>query len=120
MRSLVVLFGAALLTAALPASAQKSNTGTSRAFTTEWTCENGRIVLINAHPRRPREVAHVTYLGNRVPVKPKGPAAEGRHVSEDGKVIWQWRGNQGLLSFDGLLPEPVVCTRNNPNTPTKK
>jgi membrane-bound inhibitor of C-type lysozyme len=102
------------------AQSQSSNTATTRAFTTEWTCDNGRTVLVNAHPRRPREVAHVTYLGNRVAVKPKGPASEGRHVSEDGKVVWQWKGNEGLLSFEGLLAEPVTCTRGNTNTTPKK
>ena len=119
-RTLTSVLAIALATGAASAPAQSSNTATTRAFTTEWTCDNGRTVLINAHPRRPREVAHVTYLGNRVSVKPKGPASEGRHVSEDGKVVWQWKGNEGQLSYEGLLPEPITCTRSTTNTSTKK
>jgi hypothetical protein len=114
------LIAAVLVSAWASASAQSSNTATTRAFTAEWECENGRTVLINSHPRKPREVAHVTYLGNRVAVKPKGPASEGRHVSDDGKVSWQWRGDEALLSYQGLLQEPVICKRKNSQTTTKK
>lgn len=117
MRRSFALLCTALLAAggtAAPAAARSSNTAPTRTFTSEWACENGRTVLINAHPRRPREVAHVTYLGNRVSVKPKGSARDGSHYSEDGRVVWQWRGkDEALLSFDGLLSEPVVCKRSN-------
>ena len=36
----------------------------SRPITREWQCDNGRIVLVNYHPRRIREPAWLTYLGN--------------------------------------------------------
>jgi hypothetical protein len=115
---LLAVAGALLAALASSAWGQASNTAPTRTFTSEWTCSNGRAVLVNAHPRRPREVSHVTYLGNRMALKPTGPAKDGRHVSADGKVIWQYQGNEGQLSFEGLLPEPVTCTRNT--TSTKK
>jgi hypothetical protein len=114
----LALAGALLGMFASGAWAQASNTATTRTFTSEWTCSNGRAVLVNAHPRRPSEVSHVTYFGNRVALKPTGPVKDGRHVSADGKVVWQYQGNEGQLSFEGLLPEPVTCTRNT--TSTKK
>lgn len=114
---------AALLTVivAAPAAAQ-SNTSPTRSFTTEWTCDNGRKLLINAHPRRPREEAHISYIGNRVEVRLQGPVADGRYASADGKVVWQLDPTdrqRGQLSYAGLLPQPIHCTRNDP-TPTKK
>jgi hypothetical protein len=115
---LLIPLCALFATLAPSAWAQGSNTATTRSFTSEWTCSNGRTVLVNAHPRRPREVSHVTYLGNRIALKPTGPAKDGRHVSADGKVVWQYQGNEGQLSFEGLLQEPVTCTRNT--TSTKK
>jgi len=102
------------------ATGQPAKTGSARAFTSEWTCANGRTLLVNAHPRRPREVSHITYSGNRVALRPAGPAAERRHLSADGKVVWQYDGDhQGRLSFAGLLEQPLVCTRN-PKNPTRK
>jgi hypothetical protein len=115
----LALAGALLVALASSAWGQGSNTATTRTFTSEWTCSNGRTVFVNAHPRRPREVSHISYFGNRVALKPQGPAKDGRHVSADGKVVWQYQGNEGQLSFGGLLPEPITCTRN-PNTSTKK
>ena len=109
----------ALTGAAVDASAQSANTTSARAFTSEWTCANGRTLLVNAHPRRPREVSHITYVGNRVALRPSGPARERRHASADGRVVWQTDGDQGLLSFEGLLEQPLACTRN-PRTSTKK
>ncbi len=61
---LFIPIGALLAALASGAWGQASNTATTRSFTSEWTCSNGRTVLVNAHPRRPREVSHVTYLGN--------------------------------------------------------
>jgi hypothetical protein len=112
----------ALLAAAGSALAQKSNTAPTRSFTTEWACDNGRKLLINAHPRRPREEAHITYIGNRVEVFLKGPVAEGRYVSKDGKVEWTLdpkHRNEGRLKFDGLPDTPVTCVRIDPE-PAKK
>jgi hypothetical protein len=113
----------AALALALPAAgatAQPAKTTGARAFTSEWTCANGRTLLVNAHPRRPREVSHITYLGNRVALRPAGAAKERRHASADGKVVWQYDGDDhGRLSFAGLLEQPLVCTRN-PKTTTKK
>jgi len=115
------LFGAALLAACSAVLAQASNTAPTRTFTIEWICANGRALLVNAHPRRPREVAHVTYNGVRVSLHPKGPASEGRHVSDDGRVAWVSRGIEGQLSFEGLLAEPVACVRKTDiHNPEKK
>jgi hypothetical protein len=115
---LIALPGALLA----PLAGAQSNTAPTRSFTTEWTCDNGRKLLINAHPRRPREEAHLSYVGNRVEVRLQGPVAEGRYASADGKVVWQvdpTDRNRGQLSYAGLLPQPMSCTRNDP-TPTKK
>lgn len=106
----------------MPPVLAQSNTAPTRSFTTEWTCDNGRKLLINAHPRRPREEAHISYTGNRIEVRLQGPVAGGRYASADGKVIWQidpTDRNRGELSYTGLLPQPVSCTRNDP-VPTKK
>jgi hypothetical protein len=104
--------------AGLPAAAaaDASNTSTRRSYTSEWVCDNGRPVLFNAHPARPREEAWITYLGNRVEVKLKS----GRFVSADGKVSWQVQrpdksssrsANDAVatLTFDGLLDQPISC-----------
>jgi len=115
----VVALFAVVLTAAQGASAQ--NTRPTRAFTTEFTCDNGRTLLINAHPRRPREVTHLTYVGNRVEMRLEGTVAEGRYVGRDGKVEWVWstiRRTEGRLRFDGLPDTPVTCVRTEPETPT--
>jgi hypothetical protein len=102
----------AALTAVSSASlAQSSNTGTTRSFTSEWLCDNGRSLFFNAHPRRPREEAHIRYVGSRIEVRLQGPVKEGRYASQDGKVVWQLSGNAATFSFEGMLPQPVTCAR---------
>ncbi len=113
------------LLVACAAGAQPSNTKPTRAFTSEWTCDNGRSLLVNAHPRRPREVTHITYIGNRVEMKLDGPVADGRYVGRSGQVEWLWsrsNPNEGRLRFDGMPDTPVTCIRKEPEpkNPTKK
>jgi hypothetical protein len=110
---------------ALAGSATAQNTRPTRAFTTEFACDNGRMLLVNAHPRRPREVTHITYLGNRVEMKLVGPLAEGRYVGRDGQVEWLWSPSnrqEGRLRFDGMPDTPVTCIRKEPESkkPSKK
>jgi hypothetical protein len=113
---LAALFAALL---ALAAGAAAQNTRPTRAFTTEFACDNGRTLLVNAHPRRPREVTHITYLGNRVEMKLLGPLAEGRYVGRDGQVEWLWSPSnrqEGRLRFDGMPDTPVTCIRKQPES----
>ena len=80
-----------------------------KPITREWTCENGRIVLVNYHPRRIREPAWLTYLGNRIEVTRKRDDAGIAATSADGKVSWHERGNAAQLEFAGLLDQPLQC-----------
>ncbi len=118
-RSASLLLTAAVIAVASGAALAQSNTGTTRSFTSEWQCENGRSLFFNAHPRRPREEAHIRYIGNRIEVRLQGPVKEGRYVSADGKVVWQTTGNEAVFSFDGMLPQPVTCSRVVAPTPKK-
>jgi hypothetical protein len=125
MRQPVIV--AALLAALLAGvgTAAAQNTRPTRAFTSEFACDNGRTLLVNAHPRRPREVTHITYLGNRVEMKLQGPLAEGRYVGRGGQVEWLWSPSnrqEGRLRFDGMPDTPVTCIRKEPEPtkPTKK
>jgi hypothetical protein len=102
---------AALAAVSSASLAQSSNTGTTRSFTSEWQCDNGRSLFFNAHPRRPREEAHIRYVGSRIEVRLQGPVKDGRYVGQDGKVVWQINGNEATFSFEGLLPQPITCTR---------
>lgn len=106
-----LLVGLALTAAATGSFAQSSNTANTRSFTSEWQCDNGRSLFFNAHPRRPREEAHIRYVGNRVEVRITGPVKEGRYASQDGKVVWQVSGNDATFSFEGILPQPISCSR---------
>lgn len=101
-------------------AAQASNTAPSRSFTTDWLCDNGRILRFNAHPRRPEGDAQLTYIGSRVEVTATPTVSGSRYVSEDGKVIWHSRGDEGELTFDPLLAEPITCRLKRPGrTDTK-
>ncbi len=93
---------------ALPA-AHASNTAPTRSFTVEWLCENGRLLRVNAHPRNPGIQAQLTYIGSRVEVYGTPAASGARYESKDGKVIWHSKGDEGQLTFDPLLSEPVTC-----------
>ena len=108
-------------------TAQASNTAPTRSFTTDWLCDNGRVLRFNAHPRRPEGQAQLTYIGSRVEVSATPtPAASGtRYASKDGKVVWHSKGDEGVLSFDPLLTEPITCrlkppTRVEGKSPSKK
>ena len=89
--------------------AQASNTAPSRSFTTDWLCDNGRILRFNAHPRRPEGAAQLTYIGSRVEVAATPTVSGTRYVSKDGKVVWHSNGDEGQLTFDPLLSEPITC-----------
>jgi membrane-bound inhibitor of C-type lysozyme len=80
-----------------------------RPITREWTCDNGRTVLVNYHPRRIREPAWLTYLGNRVEVTRKRVASGIAATSADGKVTWREQGKSAELEFDGLLDHALHC-----------
>ena len=94
--------------------AQASNTAPSRSFTTDWLCDNGRILRFNAHPRRPEGAAQLTYIGSRVEVAPTPAVSGSRYVSKDGKVVWHSNGDEGQLTFDPLLSEPITCRLKKP------
>lgn len=99
------------LIGALPLNAAATRAGKERPITSEWTCENGRIVLINFHPRRPTEEAWLTYLGNRIEVT-RQPVASGiAYASADGRVRWHEKAGQARLQFAGLLEQPLACNR---------
>ncbi len=108
----------------LPA-AHASNTAPTRSFTTDWLCDNGRLLRFNAHPRRPEGHAQLTYIGSRVEVTATPTVSGARYVSKDGKVVWHSKGDEGQLSFDSLLSEPITCrlkppSRTDGKTPPKK
>ncbi len=77
-------------------------------------CDNGRTLRFNAHPRRPEGQAQLTYIGSRVEVTATPTVSGSRYVSKDGKVVWHAKGDEGLLSFDSLLSEPVTCRLKAP------
>lgn len=92
----------------LPAS-YASNTLPTRSFTTDWLCDNGRVLRFNAHPRRAETDAQLTYIGSRVEVFATVAASGVRYESKDGKVIWHSKGDEGQLMFDPLLSAPITC-----------
>ena len=105
----MILLRAIALSAALLATADASNTAPTRTFTTEWICDNGRLLRFNGNPREPSGPAWLTYLGERVEMSGK-PAASGvRYESEDGKITWHSKGSEGQLTFETLLSEPMTC-----------
>ncbi|MCX8005112.1 MAG: MliC family protein [Burkholderiaceae bacterium] len=102
---------AGLLALSAAAAAADTRLGKDRPITREWRCDNGRVVLINYHPRRPQEDAWLTYLGNRVPVTRQAAGAGIAYVSADGRVRWFEKGDEGTLEFGGLLDAPLPCQR---------
>ncbi|HVE89776.1 MAG TPA: MliC family protein [Burkholderiaceae bacterium] len=115
MKTLVIVLGLGL---AFPAVAR--NSAPSRSFTTDWVCDNGRTLRFNAHPRRPEGQAQLTYIGSRVEVTATPTVAGSRYVSKDGKVVWHAKGDEGLLSFDPLLSEPLTCRLKPPSRTESK
>jgi hypothetical protein len=92
-----------------------------KPITREWTCDNGRVVLVNYHPRRIREPAWLTYMGNRIEIArarvDRGIAA----ASADNKVRWVETGNEANLEYDGLLDQPLRCeSKRDPMKPDGK
>ena len=37
-----------------------------------------------------------------------------RYASKDGKVVWHSNGDEGQLTFDSLLSEPITCRLKKP------
>lgn len=95
-------------------TAYASNTAPTRSFTTDWVCDNGRVLRFNAHPRRPDGDAQLTYIGSRVEVTPTPTVSGSRYASKDGKVVWHSKGDEGQLTFDPLLSEPITCRLKPP------
>ena len=110
-RSAAWLVGAALAAAAPGAllHAETKPPPQPKPITREWNCDNGRVVLVNYHPRRIAEPAWLTYLGNRIEVTRKRVASGIAATSADGKVNWHEKGDSALLEFAGLLDEPLRC-----------
>lgn len=104
--------------------AQASNTAPTRSFTTDWLCENGRVLRFNAHPQRPPGEAQLTYIGSRVEVLATPSTSGTRYESKDGKVVWHSKGDEGQLMFEPLLSAPITCklksNRADSKTPSKK
>ncbi len=100
----------ALASAARAAEPPKKN----KPITREWTCDNGRVVLVNYHPIRIREPAWLTYLGNRVEVQRKRVDKGFAATTADGKVNWYENGNSAELEYQGLLDAPLHCEAKAP------
>ncbi len=108
----------------LPA-AHASNTAPTRSFTTDWVCDNGRVLRFNAHPRRPEGDAQLTYIGSRVEVTATPAVSGSRYANKDGTVVWHSKGDEGQLTFEPLLSEPITCRlkpagRTDNKNPPKK
>jgi hypothetical protein len=101
--------------------AAASNTATSRSFTSEWLCDNGRTLLVNAHPARPLEEAWITYGGQRVEVtlQPGSKDAPQRFASKDGRLVWARLKDSSMLQFTGVLEQPLTCTLKPATQPRK-
>ncbi len=100
--------------------ADASNTASTRSFTTEWLCENGRLLRFNAHPRLPGSDAQITYIGSRVELLATPAASGARYASKDGKVVWHSKGDEGQLTFESLLSEPITCRLKSDRADSKK
>ena len=85
--------------------------GRDRPLTSTWLCEDERSVLINAHPRRRKEEAWLTYAGTRVAVERKAVASGVKFASRNGKVRWHEIGDEATLEFTELRAEPMKCRR---------
>jgi len=112
---------AAVLCAALAtaqASFEQSRPAKPRPITREWQCDNGRVVLVNYHPRRIREPAWLTYLGNRVEITRVRVDKSIVATSADGKVHCNESADRATLEYAGLLDAPLGCVPK-PKSPTK-
>lgn len=107
----------AALAAAQTSFAQNAPAKT-RPITRQWQCENGRVVLVNYHPRRIREPAWLTYLGNRVEIARVRAGRDIVATSADGKIHWKESAGRATLEYAGLLDAPLSCTPK-PKTPTE-
>ena len=115
MRAPAIAFALYLL---LPV-ADASNTAPTRTFTTDWLCDNGRLLRFNAHPRNPGIQGQLTYIGSRVEVFGTPSASGARYESKDGKVVWHSKGDEGQLTFDPLLSEPITCRMKSDRADSK-
>ncbi len=104
--------------AAAQASLAQSRPGKPRPITREWQCENGRVVLVNYHPRRIREPAWLTYLGNRIEISRVRVGRDIVATSADGRIRWNESADRATLEYVGLLDAPLACTPK-PKTPAK-
>ena len=100
--------------------AYASNTASTRSFTTDWLCDNGRLLRFNAHPQRPDGDAQLTYIGSRVELTATPSVSGTRYASKDGKVVWHSKGDEGQLTFDPLLSEPITCRLKSDRGDSKK
>lgn len=110
------------LVCAAPAAAQtsfaQSTPAKPRPITRVWQCENGRAVLVNYHPRRIREPAWLTYLGNRVEITRVRVDRSIVATSADGKIHWTESADRAALEYAGLLDAPLACFPK-PKSPAK-
>jgi hypothetical protein len=114
------------LTALATPGAAASNTTTTRSFTSEWLCDNGRSLLVNAHPAPLDEDAWLTYAGKRVEVSLQAGAQQGaskdgaqRFASKDGKVVWARLKESSMLQFAVEPSQPVTCKLKTSTQPKK-
>ncbi len=114
MRALAIAFSLWLVFPAAEAQ--------TRSFTTDWLCENGRLLRFNAHPQRPPGEAQLTYIGSRVEViaTPTASGSGTRYASADGKVVWHSKGDEGQLTFEPLFSEPITCRLKPPGRTDSK
>ncbi len=110
---LMLAIAAALASAAAMAQAP-ARVGQDRPITRQWKCENGRELLLNFNPIRPKEEAWLTYAGNRVEVHRVHKSAGIAYASKDGKVKLHEEGDEGIVEFAGIADKPVRCSRIKP------
>ncbi len=120
MKATLRLHSLALALFLISPLAHASSTGQTRSFTTDWLCDNGRVLRFNAHPLRPADDAQLTYIGSRVVLRATPTESGTRYVSEDGKVVWHSQGDEGQLTFEPLLSEPITCRRQSSRVDSKK
>jgi hypothetical protein len=116
-RLALAALGVAALATAADAFAQ-SKPAKPRPITREWQCENGRVVLVNYHPRRIREPAWLTYLGNRVEIARVRVGRDIVATSADGRIHWNESAGRATLEYVGLLDAPLACVPK-PKNPAK-
>lgn len=103
--------------AAVAAAHAQGKPAKARPITHEWQCDNGRVVLVNDHPRRIREPAWLTYLGNRIQIARVRVGQSIVATSADGKIRWSESADRATLEYAGLLDAPLACVRS-PKNPT--